>query len=279
MKNTYRSTSPYSHSLLLSYWNWDCTSSKWFVVRFSYHVCNSWVDVYYVGNDGFGFSLERPGERKGSWRRSWKPGSCFSLVFCCALVALFLTYIAFCINKDNNVLFVDYKKAPRRWIEHLTLWSSVIRSPDWAILALLDPLLSLIQTTIILIVIRLIMKCRTWKIDDVVDITRNNLNNFNPEPITLPAVSLCARSYNSYSERTAPRGVTGQLLLARRTRLIPTRTITMSPWSTTPSIECSLDLRSLCWNLDWILMRCVQWSVLTLLSTTLVFRELGWLVV
>ena len=28
-----------------------------------------------------------------------------------------------------------HKKAPRRWIEHLTLWSSVIRSPNWAILA------------------------------------------------------------------------------------------------------------------------------------------------
>ena len=32
------------------------------------------------------------------------------------------------------------KKAPRRWIEHLTLWSSVIRSPNWAILAPVLPL-------------------------------------------------------------------------------------------------------------------------------------------
>ena len=134
MKNTGRCTSPYSHSLLLSYWNWDCTSSEWFIVRFSYHVCNSRVDVYYVRNDGFEFFIEQPGEKKGSWRRSWKPGSCSSLVFCCASVALFLTYIASCINK-LKWLFVDCKKTPRRWIEHLTLWSSVIRSPNWAILA------------------------------------------------------------------------------------------------------------------------------------------------
>ena len=29
----------------------------------------------------------------------------------------------------------EKKNSPRRWIEHLTLWSSVIRSPNWAILA------------------------------------------------------------------------------------------------------------------------------------------------
>ena len=32
------------------------------------------------------------------------------------------------------LMFVE-KRTPRRWIEHLTLWSSVIRSPNWAILA------------------------------------------------------------------------------------------------------------------------------------------------
>ena len=36
---------------------------------------------------------------------------------------------------NRNTFILTDKKAPRRWIEHLTLWSSVIRSPNWAILA------------------------------------------------------------------------------------------------------------------------------------------------
>ena len=53
--------------------------------------------------------------------------------------------------------------------------------------------------------------CRTSKIDDVIDIVRNESCDFNPEPDTLPRVSEFIVLNHSFSARTVPNGVTIQL--------------------------------------------------------------------